>query len=171
MSTRVITLCYRKVIDAGSTKQWDRLVFEASYLEFRMQAQNYSHGTAFTSYADLLRHVPNAQRIVGMVIPAITGYIQQLNNIVPELLNNVGKRFLRFGKFQLEIINSDIDNKAKHQVAINFYTEPLLWHDTIENMLLVSDYPSTPLLPMGDEVLTNLFQLQPYVNIHSIKTL
>ncbi len=168
MSARIITLCYRKIIDTNATKPWDKLVFDASYLEFRMQAQNYSNGTAFTAYADLLRHVPNAQRITGMVTPAITGYIQQLNGIVPELLNNVGKRFLRFGKFQLEIINSDINDKDKHQVAINFYTEPLLWHDTIDNFLLVSEY--NPAMTDGEEALSNLFQLQPYVNIHSIKT-
>jgi hypothetical protein len=169
MDTRVITLCYRKIIDINSAKQWDKLVFEASYLEFKMQAQNYSQGTTFTSYADLLKHVPNAQRLVGMVIPAITGYLQQLNGIVPDLLNNVGKRFLKFHKFQFEIINADINDKARHQVAVNFYTEALIWHDTIADFLLLADYrPETN----GDEdVLTNLFKLPPYVNIHSLKKL
>lgn len=167
MSTRIITLCYRKIIDANSAKQWDKLVFEASYLEFKMQAQNYSIGTSFTTYAELLRHVPNAQQLAGMVTPSVTGYVQQLAGIVPEILNNVGKRFLKFNKFQLEIINSDINDKAKHQLAINFYTEPLLWHDTVESFLLVSDYK--PEQAANEETLTNLFQVQPYVNIYSLK--
>lgn len=168
MNTRIITLCYRKIIDINATKQWDKLVFEASYLEFKMQAQNYSNGTTFTTYTDLLSHVPNAQRILGMVTPAITGYIQQLNGVVPDILTNVGRRFLKFYKFQLEIINSDINDKGKHQLAISFFTEPMQWHDTIGNLLLVSDSQVSSAL--GNEVLTNLFQLQPYVNIHSIKT-
>ena len=169
MDIRVITLCYRKIIDINSAKQWDKLVFEASCLEFKMQAQNYSQGTTFTSYADLLKHVPNAQRLVGMVTPAITGYLQQLNGIVPDLLNNVGKRFLKFNKFQFEMVNADINDKARHQVAVNFYTEVLIWHDTIADFLLLADYrPQTT----GDEdVLTNLFKLPPYVNIHSLKKL
>ncbi|MDN3583042.1 hypothetical protein [Mucilaginibacter flavus] len=166
---RAITLCYRKIIDANATKLWDKLVFEASYMEFKMQAQNYTTGTTFTNYADLLRHVNNAQAIVGMVTPAVSGYVQQLNNIVPDLLNNVGKRFLKFHRFQFEIINSDILDKTKHQVAINFYSEPLVWHDTVENFLLVSD--QKPASNTDDELLSNLFQLQPYVNIHTIKNI
>ncbi|GAA3959956.1 hypothetical protein [Mucilaginibacter dorajii] len=169
MSNRVITLCYRKIIDINAAKQWDKLVFEASYMEFKMQAQNYSGGTAFTSYADLLRHVPNAQAIAGMVMPAITGYVQQFANIVPDILNNVGKRFLKFNRFQFEIINSDILDKTKHQVAVNFYTDSLLWHDTVDNFLLVSDHK--PAAIIDEEMLSNLFQLQPYVNIHTIKNL
>ncbi|WDF79969.1 hypothetical protein PQ469_08115 [Mucilaginibacter sp. KACC 22773] len=169
MDTRVITLCYRKIIDINSAKQWDKVVFEASYMEFKMQAQNYSHGTAFTSYADLLKHVPNAKRLAGMVTPAITGYLQQLNGIVPDVLNNVGKRFLKFNKFQFEIINSDINDKARHQVAVNFYTEALAWHDTIADFLLVADY--RPEATGDEEVLSNLFKLPPYVNIHSLQKL
>jgi hypothetical protein len=167
--SRIITICYRKIIHITAAKQWDKMVFEASYMEFKMQAQNYTHGTAFTSYAELLRYVPNAQRIPGMVTPSLTGYIQQLGGIVPEMLNNVGKRFLKFNKFLLEIINSDINDNTKHQIAINFYTEPLLWHDTIDNFLLLSDQKHE--LADDEETLTNLFQLQPYVNIHSIKTI
>ncbi len=75
---RAITLCYRKIIDANATKLWDKLVFEASYMEFKMQAQNYTTGTAFTGYADLLRLVNNAQAIVGMVTPAGSGYLQEI---------------------------------------------------------------------------------------------
>jgi hypothetical protein len=169
MNTCIITLCYRKIIDANVAKQWDKLVFESSYLEFKMQAQNYSLGTSFTTYADLVRHVPKAKQLAGMITPSITGYVQQLAGIVPDMLNNVGKRFLKFNKFQLEIINSDINDKAKHQVAINFYTEPLIWHHTVENFLLLSDYK--PAETENEEVLTNLFQVQPYVNIYSLKKL
>ncbi|MFS2185844.1 hypothetical protein ACCC92_04165 [Mucilaginibacter sp. Mucisp84] len=42
MQKRVIILCYRKIIDIRSAKQWDKLVFESTYLEFKMQAQNFS---------------------------------------------------------------------------------------------------------------------------------
>lgn len=169
MSTCIITLCYRKIIDANAAKQWDKLVFESSYLEFKMQAQNYSLGTSFTTYADLVKNIPNAHRLAGMITPSIIGYVQQLAGIVPDMLNNVGKRFLKFNKFQLEVINSDINDKTKHQVAINFYTEQLIWHHTIENFLLLSDY--NPAETENEEVLTNLFQVQPYVNIYSLKKL
>lgn len=173
MNKRIITFCYRKIIDAASAKPWDKLVFEDSFMEFKMQAQNYSTGTPYTSYADLVKHVPNAARLAGLVTPSITGYVQQLGSIMPEILNNAGRRFLQFDRFQLEIINSDINDKAKHQIAINFYSVPMLWHDTIQNLLLVSSYDADGQQKSTDanEFSTNLLQLPPYLNISSLKTL
>jgi len=170
MQKRVIILCYRKIIDSRSVKQWDKLVFESTYLEFKMQAQNFSQGTSYTSYAELIRNVPNAQRITGMVTPSVTGYIQQLGSIMPDILNNIGRRFLTFSKFQLEIINSDINDKDNHQVAINFYSEPLVWHDTIDNYLLISSHqPENQPIAENNCISTNLMQLQPYINISSLQ--
>jgi hypothetical protein len=111
-----------------------------------------------------MRNVPNAQRITGLVTPSVTAYIQQLGSIMPDILNNIGRRFLTFNKFQLEIINSDINDKDKHQVAVNFYSEPLVWHDTIDSYLLLSVNS-----PENNSISTNLMQLQPYINISSLE--
>ncbi|AYL96500.1 hypothetical protein [Mucilaginibacter celer] len=169
---RIIVLCYRKIIDINSAKAWDKMVFESTYLEFKMQAQNFSLGTKYTSYADLLRNVPNAQRLTVMVTPAVTGYVQQLGGVMPDVLNNAGRRFLTFDKFQLEIINSDIDDKNRHQVAVNFYSGPMIWHDTIDIFLLISDHlPENNQPGQNGKSLTNLMQVQSYVNICSIQYL
>lgn len=169
MRTRSIILCYRKIIDVNAAKPWDKLVFEDSYTEFKLQAQNFSHGTAYTSYADLIRNIPNAQQLPGLVTPAISNYIRQLNDITPDILNNIGRRFLRFNQFKFELINSDINDKSKHQISVNFYSDPLLWHETIANFLLVSTEKENDLESENLEILTNLFQLQPYLTIYSIK--
>ncbi|MDB5146009.1 MAG: hypothetical protein JWQ57_29 [Mucilaginibacter sp.] len=172
MQKRVIILCYRKIIDVKSVKQWDKLVFESTYLEFKMQAQNFSRGTTYTSFAELVRNVPDAQRLTGMVTPSVTGYIQQLGSIMPDILNNIGRRFLTFNRFQLEIINSDINDKEKHQVAVNFYSGPLIWYDTIDSYLLISDQASeNQPHAENDSISTNLMQLQPYLNISSLQYL
>lgn len=164
MAKHTITLCYRKIIDASSTKPWDKMVFEDSYLEFKMQAQLYNQEKKYRSFAQLVQHVPGTDHLHFLVSAAVTGYIGQLNEITPDIVNNLGKHFLKFTKFQFEIINSDILDKSKHQVAVNFYSEPLLWHDTIGNYLLVSDKKE-----VAGEMLTDLFQLQPYVTIYSLQ--
>ncbi|PWK80062.1 hypothetical protein LX99_00526 [Mucilaginibacter oryzae] len=172
MPKRVIVLCYRKIIGLNAVKAWDKMVFESSYLEFKMQAQNFSVGTEYTSYAELLHNLPGARRLNGMVTPSVTGYVQQLNGIMPDLLNNLGRRFLTFKKFKLEIINSDIIDMAKHQVAISFYSEPMVWHDTIGDFLLVSDHlPENQLPGENNKAITNLIQIQPYLNISSLQYL
>lgn len=162
---RIITLNYRKIIGLTADKHWDKLVFDASYMEFKIQAQNFSINTPYTGYSELLNNIPNAARLPGLVSPAITGYIKQLGGMFPDILNNVGKRFVKFSRFQLEIINSDISDKTKHQVAVNFFSDPLIWHETLGEYLLVAAQQAA----VNCEQLTNLFQLQPYLSIHTLQ--
>lgn len=166
MAKGIIRLCYRKIINASSQKVWDQYVFESSYKEFLMQSQLYNQEKKYNSFAELLINVPGAERLHFLVSAAITGYVQQLKGKVPDILNNLGKHFLEFLNYQFEIINSDIKNKATHQVAINFFSEPMTWHDTIGNYLLVSPLNSGE---NQDGVLTHLVQLQPFLSIYSVK--
>ena len=117
----------------------------------------------YRSFAELLQHAPGAEQLHFFTSAAVTSYLQQLNETIPDILNNLGKHCLKFNQYQFEIINSDLQDKTKHMVALNFYSEPLVWHDTIGNYLLVSDEPA------AGEVLTNLFQLQLYLSIHTLQ--
>lgn len=164
MPDRIITLCYRKIIDISATRPWEKLVFDDTYQEFRMQAQLYNQERRFRSFGELLQHAPGAEQLHFLVSAAARGYLQQLNGVVPDIVNNLGKHFLTFSKFQFEIINSDLLDKSRHQVAINFYADPLVWHETIDNFLLVSAKTEA----VG-EVLTHLMQLQPYLSIYSLQ--
>lgn len=163
MPARRITLCYRKIIDASATRPWDKLVLDDSYREFRMQAQYFNQAQKYRTFGELLHYVPGADRLHGLTSGAILGYVQQLGGVVPDVLDNLGRRFLRFDKFQFELINSDLLDPSKHQVAVNFFTEPLVWHATVGAYLIAS--------PPGEAAPTHTFQLQPYLAIHSIHTI
>lgn len=160
----IITLCYRKVIDAGSDRPWEKMVFLDSYTEFKMQAQYFDQDNRYKTFAELMHNVPAADKLHFLVSAAVTGYVRQLNDRIPDLLNVLGRRFLRFENFQFEIINSDRNDMSRHQVALNFYSLPLMWHDTIADHLLLSVVED-----QADEVMTHLFKLQPFVNIHALK--
>lgn len=166
MPARTITLCYRKLIDSSATRPWDKLVFEDTYQEFRMQAQTYNTERRFRTFGELLHHAPGAGQLHFLVSAAARGYLQQLNGLVPDIVNNQGRYFLKFSNFQFEIINSDLLDKSRHQVAINFYSDPLTWHDTIGNFLLVSEKKAAA---DNDDVLTHMFQIQPYLSIYSLQ--
>ncbi|MBL7739699.1 MAG: hypothetical protein JNK14_10795 [Chitinophagaceae bacterium] len=167
MPKKIIRLCYRKVIDASSQKVWDKYVFDSTYKEFLMQAQFYNQEKKFSTFAEILHHVPGAEKLHFLVSTAVTGYLQQLRGIVPDILNNLGKHFLPFENYRFEIINSDIKNKASHQVAINFFSKPLQWHDTINGFLLVSPVNGEK---TDDGQMTELVQLPPFLSIYSLKT-
>jgi len=167
MTKKIIRLCYRKVIDASSQKPWDKLVFESTYTEFLMQAQFYNQEKKYSSFGELVQNVSGTEKLHFLVSAAIVGYLQQLDGTIRDILNNLGKQFLKFTNYRFEIINSDIKNKASHQVAINFFTEPLIWHDTIENYLLISPVNEEK---ADDGVLTDLVQLQSFLCIYTLKT-
>ena len=166
MAKKVIRLCYRKIIDASSQKSWEKYVFDSTYKEFLMQAQLYNPGKKYNTFGEIIMNVPAADKLHFLVSASIVGYLQQLGGKIPDILNNLGKHLLEFKDYRFEIINSDIKNKAGHQVAINFFSGPLIWHDTINNYLLVS--------PLGaakteDGVLTDLIAMQPFLSIYSLK--
>jgi hypothetical protein len=167
MGKRIVRLCYRKVIDASSQKVWDKYVFESTYTEFLLQAQFYNREKKYTAFSDILINVANADKLHYLVSAAVIDYLRQLDGKTPDILNNLGKHFLRFKNYQFEIINSDITNKKIHQVAINFFSEPLVWHDTIDNYLLLS---SAGQEQQEDGALADLVQLQPFLSIYSLKT-
>ena len=166
MAKGIIRLCYRKIIDASSAKPWDKHVFDSSYTEYAMQSQLYNREKKYTTFAELLLHVQGADKLHFLVSASIAGYMHQLNGRVPDLLNNLGKHFLEFTNYHFEIINSDIKNKAAHRVAINFFSEPLIWHDTIDNFLLVSPVKQEA---TEDGALTIMVQVQPFLSIYSLK--
>ena len=166
MSKKIIRFCYRKIIDVNAQKAWDKYVFDSSYTELLMQFQLYNTEKKYTMFRDLTGNVPAAGTLHFLVSASITGYIQQLDGYIPDIANNLGKSFLRFTGYRFEIIDSDIKNKSKHVIAVNFFSEEIVWHDTIDNLLLVS--------LLSDETtaadqLTHLIQLQPFFSIYSFK--
>lgn len=165
MHTRIIKLCYRKIIDNRSPGTWEKFVFDDTYAEFLMQSQLYNHEKKFSSFSELILQVPNADKLHFLVSTAVVNYLKKLNGKFPDILNSLGRLFLPFENYRFEIINSDMRDKTKHQVAVNFYSPELVWHDTIGDQLLVSMQKPDE----NGETLTEQFSIQPFLSIYSIK--
>ena len=131
-----------------------------------MQAQFYNQEKKYNTFAEVLINTPGAEKLHFLVSSSIVGYLQQLNGKIPDMLNSLGKHFLEFKNYQFEIINSDIKNKSAHQLAITFYSGALIWHETIDNYILISPLNGEK---TEDGVLTHLLQLQPFFSIYSLK--
>lgn len=164
----IIRLSYRKIIDANSQKLWDKYVFEDTYTEFFMQAQFYNQENKYTTFQELLDNVPNADRLHNLTSAAAVGYIRQLNQIVPDIANRSGKLCLPFSQFKFEIIHSHVQDKNAHRVAIQFFSDPVTWLDTVHDTLLIAYGDRREALAQGQEVETDLIALQPYLSISSV---
>lgn len=163
---RVITIAYRKMISAGSQKAWDKIVFEDTYTEFRMQAQYFTSGLVITRFDELMKAKPAAEKLHFLVSTAASGYVKQLNGIIPELADSFGTPCLSFEKYRFEIIQSDVHDKSLHHVAIWFYSNPMIWLDTIGTQLLVTPFTGTA---YKNEMLTHHLQLPANAGIYSLE--
>ncbi|HEY8937059.1 MAG TPA: hypothetical protein VIM65_17650 [Cyclobacteriaceae bacterium] len=166
MAVRIIRLCYRKVINAASTRQWDKLVFEATYKEYYMQAQQFDQEAKYQTFSELITNVPRAdQQMHYLVSTAAAGYLKQLNERIPDVPNLSGKPCIPFKKFKFEILQSNRKIKDHHSVLIQFYSEPLLWLDSIGNQLIIALGEAYN----GGEVETEMINLIPGLSVHSYK--
>lgn len=165
----VIRLCYRKIIDANSQKTWDKYVFNDTFMEFFMQAQFYNQEEKYTTFQEILNANPQAEKIHFLTSTAAVGYIQQLNEIMPDISNSHGKLCIPFKNFRFEIIHSNIKNKQEHRVAIYFYSEPITWIDTIDNQLLIAYGDKNEAIQNGELVETEMITLQPFLSISSFQ--
>lgn len=165
MENKIIVLRYRKIINADSNSTWERLVHQDTYQEFKMQSQLYNQEQRYNSFSEMLRNVPGAEKLHFLVSAAATNYVAQLKNVIPDITNNLGLRFLEFSHFKFEIINSDLKNIDKHVVAINFYSEELNYIAQVGSYLLTSKVAQ----PTENNIqLTDMFTISPYLTIHSI---
>lgn len=158
---------YRKVIDATKENVWEKYVFDATYQEYQIQAQNYNPDKKYFTFAELKHNVHNADKLHFLVSASVNNYLKQLNGVVPDILNNLGKLFLPFKNYRFEIIDSDIRDKSKHRIAIEFVSEPITWIETIDNLLLAEVVRAGSI---GDDgIFTEMFAMQPYLSIHRLK--
>ena len=167
MSKGIIRLAYRKVINEDSQNAWEKYVSDATFQEYLIQSQNYNTDKKYFTFAELRQHVPNADKLHFLVSASVINYLKQLNGKVPDILNNLGKVFLPFKNYKFEIIDSDIRDKSRHRIAVEFISEPLTWIDTVGNLLLVAFTGTVPESNHG--ILTEMFTMQPFLSIHSLK--
>lgn len=165
MSHRTIILCYRKIIDAQSTGVWERAVLEDSYKEFKMQEQLYNQQQQHHMLTELLALVPGAEQLHFLVSASVIPYLKQLKEQVPDLTNSLGLPFLKFDHYRFELIESDTRSISSHKVAICFFSEPMIWHDSVGNYLVLS--AKAP--DANGSVTTDMIAQQPGLGIYSMQ--
>jgi len=170
MQIGLIKLCYRQLIDASCTGEFEKNVFEDSYSELLMQVQRYNPDNRFTDFREIITHDPKANSLHYKVGFAIGLYVQSLNKQIPGLWDTRHKVTIPFAMHELEIVQSDITNKKQHVVAINYTTGPVaLLGNAGDSLILSFDDPNhgwmeTFLLPMQPALTITGFRSVPALN-------
>lgn len=160
-----IRLAYRIVIDHQSTLLWDKYVFEDTYREYLMQHQLFNpKENQKRTFRELLAENEKAEQLHYLVGIAAHNYVQQLKGKLHRVTDLLGKNFLPFENYQLDIVNTDILDVTKHKIGIVFYSPLLLLVDIVNNTYLVSTNTDDA---AGLE--TQMFPVQPHLAIAYVK--
>lgn len=167
--TGIIRLCYSKVIDKDYQAAWDKNVFHATHKEFYMQAQQFDQQKRYSTFHEMLAHLPKAEGMHYLVSTAAKGYLLQLNNLVPDVTNAAGKLCVPFRNFKFEILQSHVSDKSQHRIALSFYSEPLLCVGTLESRLVFAALSKAEAYEAGEEVETDTLLFRPGLSISSFR--
>lgn len=167
MQQGIIRLSFLKTIDSNTLKKWDRIVFENTYLEYKMQSAHFNQQNQETIFLNLLAQNPEAEKLHYLVSKAALENIKQLNKIIPDLNNTQNIACIPFSNFKFQLINSDTTNKKLHEFTILFVSEPLILLNVMNNHLLVANGNQLNNYKQNKEIETNLIAMQAMLNIHS----
>lgn len=139
MKTSKIRLAYRIVIDNSSTILWDKYVFEDTFKEYKMQQQLFNaKEDPKPTFRELLSENPKAEQLHYLTGIAASSYIEQLKGNLYRVPDVLGNNYFPFSGYKLDIINTDINDIAKHKIGITFYSPMLVLVDVIDHSYLVS---------------------------------
>ena len=134
-----IRMAFRLVIDSAATVTWQKYVFEDTYREYLMQQQLYNKpDNPKSTFRELLHEDDKAEKLHFLTGMAAEPYISQLKGNIYELPDALGNSYLPFVNYKLDIVNTDITDRARHKIGITFYTPLLVLVDMIDNHYLLS---------------------------------
>lgn len=163
----IIRFGFQKIIDVNAASLWDKQVFDATWMEYRMQAANYNHQNNITLFSALVAENTKAEQLHNAVSTAAIGYIRQLKGIIPEVADAHQKNILLFKNFIFHIIQSDMMDRKLHAIEIIFISEPITLIDVFNNQYLIALGDKQAQINAGEEVATTLIPAINHLSIYS----
>ena len=164
MEPATIKICYKQVIDASSTGDFEKQVLKASYEEFLLKSQAYNMEGKFKTFTQLKANDGRANSLHYKLGFAVGYFIDKLNKNIPELRDNLDNA-ISFDIARFELIESDITDMAAHKIAINYITTNLILCSMIGEYLVLAKGNANP----DEAVDTFTLKMQPYLSISNYR--
>lgn len=156
MKPAKIKVCYKQVIDASSTGDFEKQILKASYDEFLLKSQAYNMEGKFKTFTQLKTNDGRANSLHYKLSFAVGHFIDRLNKNIPVLRDNLDNT-VNFDTARFELIESDITDMAAHKVAINYITTDLTFCSIIGEYLVLAKGDADP----NEAVETFTLKIQP----------
>ncbi|HEX5168855.1 MAG TPA: hypothetical protein VFW11_06760 [Cyclobacteriaceae bacterium] len=130
-----------------------------------MQAQQFDQTGKYAMFQELLRNNPKADQMHYLVSTAAMGYVRQLNEWMPDVVNVYGAACVPFNNFKFELIQSRNRDKNLHVVQIDFYSEWLTWIGNVGDQLIFGQGEQLAKIALGDSVTTDTMHFNRHLSI------
>lgn len=164
----LIRLAYRQVIDAGSTTEFERSVFNDSYQEFLTQAQGYNPENKFITLGEMIEANPKAASLHYKVGFSIGHHIQRLNGLMPGLYDRLNGVQIPFDRHRFTLLESSVVDNTAHKTAITYIKDDVWLYAVLPDRLLLS-FEREPKEGANGYVDTFELSLQPALFVAGIK--
>lgn len=140
MNYKKIQFTYSQHINNNVSTAWEKHIFEETFNEFLIQSNIFqSEKSKVDSYKELVKQNQNSNQLNNLLAARIIPSIELLNNNVFSVPDNLNTNYLQFTRFNVHIIQSNLLDKNKHYIAINYISKPYYLIDCINNYYLVSN--------------------------------
>ena len=160
MARALVKLVYRQVIDAASTGSVERNIFYASYDEFLMKSQAYNPEGKFKTFTELKTNDGRANSLHYKISFGALHFVKNFNDKIPELTDSVNNS-IAFNEARFELLESDVNDRNLHKLAINYSTDTLTLISIIGEYLLLAKGEVFP----NEPVETFILKMQPNLSI------
>ncbi len=164
MGKTLIKLAYKQVINIKDDGDFEKKVFNATYQEFLLKSQAYNPDGKLKTFTQLKASDGRANSLHYKLGFTIGNFLKSLNNKIPFLKDNADNS-LAFDLPVFELIESDIEDKKAHVVAINYITCVLTLLSVIGEYLILAIGDVNP----EEVVETITVKMQPGLSVMSYK--
>ncbi|KAA5532936.1 hypothetical protein [Paenimyroides baculatum] len=139
MNYKKIQFTYSQHINNNVSTAWEKHIFEETFNEFLIQSNIFQlENLKVNSYKDLIKHNENAIQLNNLLAARVIPSIELLNNNIFSVPDNLNTSYLQFTHFNVHIIQSNLLDKSKHYITINYISKPYHLIDCINDYYLVS---------------------------------
>ena len=137
MERALIQLAYRQVITEPCKSPFEQNVLLVSYNEFLLKSQAYNIERKFNTFREMVNQDGRANSLHYKLSFPVLPFMEQLQKKIPLLKDNAGKNIV-FDTWQFELVDSDITNRSRHTIAINYYTDIITVIETLGKYMLLA---------------------------------
>jgi len=139
MALAHINLSVKQYFNFMCHSDFERRIFHDSYREFQKKSKIFSQNQQAHTFSQMLQLNEKAgslhQKLQYSVMPSIAA----LEGKIP-VLGDLDGNALRFDWAELNILSSDLLNKAAHVVSLTYTSPKLVLHEIIGDLLVLSYY-------------------------------